>query len=129
MIPAQLVVRVDLVQRVLVPEELILSETQVVSLCVELISLLGREILAPAAGMVPVVVLQRILYFFVDHEALRVGIAVVDVLLQVAALVSRLKLPDLEIGLPHLLFLLGNVEPALHPWLRSRSESLLRCGQ
>ena len=57
MIPAQLVVRVNLVQRVLVPEELILSETQVVSLCVELISLLGREILAPATGMVPVVVL------------------------------------------------------------------------
>ena len=113
-VAAQLVVRIDLVQRVLVPEKLILRETQIVSLRVELISLLGRKILAPAPRMVPVVPLQRILYLFVNHEAIGVGIAMVDVLLEIAALIAWLELSNLEIGLSHLLFLLGNVEPGIH---------------
>lgn len=110
MVAAELVVRVYLVQGILVPKELILREAQVIPLGIKLISLLGREVLAVTARVIPVVVLEHVLDLLVNLVAVFVGIIVVDELLEVAAIVAAFELTDFEIGLPHFLFLSLNIK-------------------
>ena len=110
MVAAELVVRVYLIQGILVPEELVLGEAQVVALRIKLISLLGSEVLAVTARVIPVVVLEHILHLLVDCVAFTVSVIVVDELLQIAAIVTALQLPHPKIGLPHLLLLRLNIK-------------------
>ena len=124
-VAAQFVVCINLIQRILVPKKLILRKTEIVPLFAELVRLLRREVLAPAARVIPVVPLEQILDFLVHDKSVRVRRLVVLELVEVATLIACMQLPHLKIGLPHLLLLLGNVENAALSRLRSRPESLL----
>jgi len=55
-IAAQFVMGIDLIQRILVAEVLILSEAYIISFCMELVGLFCGEVLTPTSRMVPMVV-------------------------------------------------------------------------
>ena len=69
---------IDLVQRVLIPEELILGEIHIISLEIEFISLLRCEILTITPRMVPVMILKNILSFLIDLESISVSVIMVN---------------------------------------------------
>lgn len=56
-IAAQLVVRVNLIQRILIAEELILSEANIIPFRIEFIGLFRRKVLTPTSRVVPMVML------------------------------------------------------------------------
>ncbi len=116
---AELVVGVDLVQRILVAHELVLREVHRVFLLHELLQLLRLEVLRPAARVVPVVALKIVLHFLVDEDAF--GALGSAELVTVARFVARPQVPHVKVGLGHLLLFCLYIE-LLVRWLPSELE-------
>ena len=79
---------IDLVQGVLVPEELILSEVHIISLHVEFISLLCCEVLTITPRMVPMMIFKYIFSFLIYLESISVSIVVMNKLFKIAAFIA-----------------------------------------
>ena len=124
MIASKLIVSVDLIQCVLVAEVLVLCETCIVSFWIEFVGLFCCEVLAPASGVVPVMMLEHVFCLLIDHYTVFECIWSSRELLKVAALVACLQVTYSEVCLPHLFLLSRYVEYALR--LRAVLESFLR---
>lgn len=124
-IAAQFVVSVDLVQSVLITEVFILSETCVVSLCVEFVCLFCCEVLAPTSRVVPMMMLEHILHSLINDHTVLNGIRLRHKRSIITALIAGLQLTYSEVCLAHLLLLSTYIEHA--PALWSVLEAFLGC--
>ena len=65
-----------LIERVLVPKNLVASECNVIPVSSEFVKLLSAEVLRPAARMVPMRRLELVLIFLGDNYSLRTALLV-----------------------------------------------------
>ena len=107
-IRTELVVRANLVQRILVAKYLVLGEGLVVALALELLQLLRAEVLRPAARVVPVRRLQPILLGLGDDFAVRIALR--GELLDVDRVEAAVQLAKLVVRLAHLGLFAGDIK-------------------
>ena len=103
-----------LVQSILIPEKFILRKALYILLLIEFLWFFGLKIHAPASWMVPMgffnfiyIIFTQKLYFWISFWC---------ELCAIAAIESSSKHPNFEVCLPHLEFLLFNIE-IIHTFL------------
>lgn len=111
-IRAQLVVRANLVQRVLIAEYLVRGERLVVALALELLQLLRAEVLRPAARVIPVGRLQSVLILLRDDTAVPIFLGLE--LLDIDGVKSTVQLAKLVVCLTHLGLFARDIELGRH---------------